>query len=103
MGKYEEFIAELSALGQTEVQSKLAQGIWANKHLLWAESWLRDAHASRKAEIEAAGVDAAKEANAIARASVGAARSSRNAAWIAAWAAIVAATVAVVALIVRWP
>lgn len=102
MGEYEEFVENLSALGETEVRSKLAQGVWANKHRSWADSWLRDAQASRVAEIAAAGVNAAKEANAIARKSVAAARSSRIAAWVAAWAAIAAAAVAVVALVARW-
>lgn len=103
MGDYDEFIASLTSLGEAEVSTKLAQGVWANRRKFWAEGWLQARAAKRDAGNTKVGLETAQEANAIAAANLKASRSSKNAAWVAAIAAIVAAICAIVAIVYSKP
>lgn len=103
MSEFEEFNATLQSLGEDDVRTKLAQGVYANKRKSWAENWLRAKEASHAAETEAAALSlagegnvTAREANNIAKENLKAVKSARNAAWAAAIAAIIAAACAVI-------
>lgn len=97
MGKYDQFIAMLASLGETEVRARLAQGVWANRRKTWAEQWLLAKGVEQDRSSQGATISSAQEANATARASFKVARSAKNAAWVAAFAAVIAAIFAVLA------
>lgn len=103
MGDYEQFVASLASLGEAEVSTKLAQGVWANRHKDWAVAWLRARAAERDSSNTKSALETAQEANTIAAANLRASRSSKNAAWVAAIAAVVAAICAVVAIVYAGP
>ena len=110
MNEYEDFIASLAALGEAEVRTKVAQGVWANKRKFWAEGWLRSKETEQAGYNQATALAlaaddtaAAKKANEIAQSNLEATRSEKNAAWVAALAAVVAAIFAALAYVFSKP
>jgi len=103
MGTYDEFVATLASLGETEVRARLAQGVWASRHKTWAEQWLHAKGVEQDRRNQGATISSAQDANATSQASLKVARSARNAAWVAACAAVVAAVVAVLVYVASKP
>jgi len=97
MSEFEEFTESLVSLGEDEVRRKLSQGVWANRRKSWAQEWIENLEVLRADGRAERDIALSKEANEIARSSLGVARSAKTISIIAMiLSAVVAIGVAVV-------
>ena len=92
MSEFEEFTETLVSLGEEEVRRKLSQGVWANRRKEWAHEWITNLDISRADSRAERDIALSKEANEIARSSLGVARSAKT---ISIIAMILSAVVAI--------
>lgn len=92
MSEFEEFVATLESLGEDEVRRNLSQGIWANRRKAWAQDWIANLDASQEDSRAETSIALSKEANEIARSSLGVARTAKT---ISVVAMILSAAVAI--------
>lgn len=92
MSEFKEFTETLVSLGEEEVRRKLSQGVWANRRKEWAQNWIANLDSSLADNRAERDIALSKEANEIARASLGVARSAKT---ISIVAMILSAAVAI--------
>jgi CHASE3 domain sensor protein len=117
LSDYDSFIETLESLGESNVSSKLSQGVWSSQRKKWASDWLQSKASFRRDAREEETLSIAREANELARAantsaseanriasdalieSRSSAESARKQARWAMWAAIIATIAIIIAAI----
>lgn len=94
MSEYDEFIASLQVLGESDVRSKLSQGVWASKRKQWVEDWLSQAESSRQEIKDETALSISKEANSIAKSALRVSKFALISAVVAAILGVVATLIA---------
>jgi len=92
----EKFFSELAIIGESNVRTRLAQGIYGQNKIPLIHEWLRKEEEKRINLATSRAESAASRAEVATLEQLRIARSAKNAAWIAAIVAIIGITISII-------